>query len=104
MKFIFLIVIHNNYQSIPFQIQILICADSWMPEKFNPNRRFLLIIIALNIGEWNIPCPGYDIHVDTPKDVKNKHLSLFEAWFHYAINRGFEVLTKRMIFKLKVKV
>jgi hypothetical protein len=89
--------------SIPntnIDISVLICADSWMPEiynqiEFNSNRRFLLIIIALNTGKWNIPWPGYDIHVNTPNDVKNKHLSLSEAWFDYAINRGFEVLDKR---------
>jgi hypothetical protein len=66
--------------------------------EFNSKRRFLFIIVALNIGEWNISWPGYDIHVDIPNDVKIKHLntySLSKAWFHYAINRGFNILNKR---------
>jgi len=92
--------------SIPntnIDISVLICADSWMPQvyeqynniKFNSSRRFLFIIVALNIGEWNIPWPGYDTHVDIPNDVKTKHLntySLSKAWFHYAINRGYGVI------------
>jgi hypothetical protein len=95
--------------SIPntnIDIGVLICADSWMPQvyeqynniEFNSKRRFLFIIVALNIGEWNISWPGYDIHVDIPNDVKIKHLntySLSKAWFHYAINRGFNILNKR---------
>ncbi|CAF1227297.1 unnamed protein product [Rotaria sp. Silwood1] len=106
----------DNYQkqpsiySIPntnIDIAILICADSWMPqvyeqynrkELFNSNRRFLFIIISLNIGEWNIPWPGYDRQHDTPKDVNNKHIktySLSNAWFHYAIHRGIDILNKR---------
>jgi len=105
----------DSYQQLPsiysipntnIDIGVIICADSWMPEvyeqynqiEFNSNRRFLFIIVALNIGEWNIPWPGYDTQVDTPNDVKLKHVntySLSKAWFQYSINRGFDVLTKR---------
>jgi hypothetical protein len=105
----------DSYQKTPsiyaipqtnVDIGVLICADSWMPEvyeqynqiEFNSNRRFLFIIVALNIDQWNIPWPGYDPYVDVPKDVERKHLntySLPKAWFHYAINRGFDVLSQR---------
>jgi len=95
--------------SIPntnIDIGVLICADSWMPQiyeeynkiELNSKRRFLFIIVALNIGEWNIPWPGYEKNIDVPNDVKEKHLntySLSKAWFHYVINRGFNVLNKR---------
>lgn len=105
----------NSYPQLPsiysipntnIDIGVLICADSWMPQiyeqynriQFDSNRRFLFVIVALNTGEWNIPWPGYDSLVDTPADVKPKHLntySLSKAWFTYAINRGFDVLAKR---------
>ncbi|CAF0876800.1 unnamed protein product [Adineta steineri] len=95
--------------SIPntnIDIGVLVCADSWMPQVYeeyskielDPNRRFLYIIVALSTGEWNTPWPGYDTNVDIPKDVDNKHLTTFslpKAWFHYAVNRGFNVLSKR---------
>lgn len=105
----------QSYQQLPLvysipdtniDIAVLICADSWMPEVYErynrielrSNRRFLFVIVALNLGEWNIPWPGYDSTVDTPKDVISKHLKIFslgEAWFHYAVNRAFQVLEKR---------
>jgi hypothetical protein len=105
----------NSYKKKPLiysipntnvDIGVLICADSWMPQVyeeynqiiFNSQRRFLFIIVALNTDQWNIPWPGYDTHCDVPKDVEEKHLksfSLSEAWLHYAVNRGFEVLSKR---------
>ncbi|CAF4135459.1 unnamed protein product [Rotaria sordida] len=107
----------DNYQKQPLiysipntniDIGVLICADSWIPqvyEQYNKielfnikQRRFLFIIIALNLGEWNILWPGYDYQHDTPKDVDNKHIntySLSNAWFHYAINRAIDILNKQ---------
>lgn len=102
----------DRYSSLPsiysipktnVDIGVLVCADSWMPEiyeqyrqiKLDPHRRFLFIIIALNTGDWNIPWPGYDIHAETPKDVKKKHVNrypLSRAWFRYAIERAYNVL------------
>ncbi|CAM4820264.1 unnamed protein product [Rotaria magnacalcarata] len=95
--------------SIPntnIDIGVLICADSWMPQvyeqynkiQFSSKRRFLFIIVALNIGHWKIPWPGYDSSVDPPNDVDKNHLNTFSlpnAWFHYAINRGFDSLDRR---------
>lgn len=96
--------------SIPntnIDLGVLICADSWMPEIYDqyrliqlrPNRRFLFVIVALNTGDWNVPWPGYDRQVETPRDVNEDHverLSLSEAWFHYAVNRAFNALEQRM--------
>lgn len=95
--------------SIPntnIDISVLICADSWMPQvyekynkiEFNSNRRFLFIVVALNTDQWNIIWPGYDNSVDIPEDVDKTHIktyTLSEAWFHYAVNRGFNILAKR---------
>ncbi|CAF1099758.1 unnamed protein product [Adineta ricciae] len=95
--------------SIPntnIDIGILVCADSWMPEVYNDygwlelnsHRRFLFIIVALNTGDWNMPWPGYDASTDVPNDVDSEHLqtySLPQAWFHYAVQRAFDALSKR---------
>ena len=109
----------HSYQQLPLiysipetniDIGVLICADSWMPEVYerynrielHSNRRFLFIIVALNLGQWDMPWPGYDSTVATPTDVESKHLktySLGQAWFHYAVNRAFQVLEKRNRFQ-----
>jgi hypothetical protein len=89
-------------------IGVLVCADSWMPETYEEyhrlaldrerRRRFLFIIVALNIGRWDIPWPGYGTHFALPADVNQKHLqtySLGKAWFRYAVNRAFESFSRR---------
>lgn len=85
---------------------VLLCADSWMPQVYDEyhrlalhgSRRFLFVIVALNTGDWHMPWPGYDANVDIPSDVDAQHLtsySLPEAWFRYAVKRGFDELAKR---------
>ena len=87
-------------------IGVLLCADSWMPQVYegynrialHGNRRFLFVIVALNTGDWKMPWPGYDATVDVPNDVESAHLAtmpLPEAWFHYAVKRGFDALSQR---------
>ena len=87
---------------------VLICADSWMPEIYQlygkipsaSNRRFLFVIVALNLGRWDIPWPGYDAHCPLPADVQREHLrtySLGQAWRSYAIDRAFNALEQRQI-------
>lgn len=101
---------HENGKiySIPktnVDIAVLICADSWMPETYRfyerflieKNRRFLFIIVALNLGEWNIPWPGYDRNSTTPDDVDRsdvENLSLSDAWIRYSVERAFNSLEK----------
>ena len=85
---------------------VLICADSWMPEIYQwygkipsaSNRRFLFVIVALNLGRWDIRWPGYDAHCPLPADVQREHLSTYslsEAWRSYAIDRAFNALEQR---------
>ena len=87
-------------------LAVLVCADSWMPEIYEDyqrlasdrERRFLFIIVALNVGRWDIPWPGYGKHFGLPADVNQKHLqtySLSKAWFRYAVSRAFDSLRQR---------
>lgn len=103
---------NSTIYSIPstdIDIAVLICADSWMAKKYDGyrvcqstsssrRRRFLFIIVALNLGPWDIPWPGYDRYCPMPNDVRPEHLrefSLGEAWRHYAVERAFRFLAEQ---------